>query len=120
MNAYLQELTGSDITAKDFRTWGATLLAATNFDRYKEVAGEDFRKKMISETVIKVSLHLRNKPNTCKKYYIHPHIIQAFEKGLIISNIKKKVKKRVHKKIKGLNDYENKMLFLLKYMSGHA
>jgi len=120
VNSYLQEITGSDITAKDFRTWGGTLLAATVFDRCEILEGKDEEKckKIVSETVTEVALHLRNKPDTCRKYYIHPHVIDAFSDGFVLSNLRKKVRKRVHKKINGLTDYENKVLFLLKHMAG--
>lgn len=120
VNSYLQEVTGIDITAKDFRTWGGTLLAATAFDKCEILEDAEKGKKIISETVTKVALHLRNKPDTCRKYYIHPHIIGAYSKGYTLSNLKKYIRKRVHKKIKGLTDYENKVLFMLKHMMGSA
>lgn len=120
VNSYLQEITGADVTAKDFRTWGGTLLAATAFDKCEILTDEEKSKKIITETVTKVALHLRNKPNTCRKYYIHPHIIDAYAKGYILSNLRQKVKKRVSRKIKGLTDYENKVLFMLKHMMIHV
>lgn len=117
VNSYLQEITGSDITAKDFRTWGGTLLAATAFDKCEILENEEACKKVVSETVTKVALHLRNKPDTCRKYYIHPHIIEAYSQGFILSNLRQKVRKRVHRKVSGLSDYENKVLFMLKHMA---
>ncbi len=116
VNIYLQEITGSEVTAKDFRTWGGTLLAATILDKNNIETDEEKVKKTVTETVIKVASHLRNKPDTCRKYYIHPYIIEGYTKGLVLSNVRSKIKKRLHKNVKGLSAYENKVLFLLKHM----
>lgn len=88
VNNYLTELSGQDISAKDFRTWAGTNLAAEMLDRTGVTNGETEIKKVISETVKGVSSHLRNRPATCRKYYIHPFIFHAYMSGVIISNHK--------------------------------
>lgn len=112
VNEYLQKITGTDITAKDFRTWGGTAMAADAFDRAGIVEEESEIKKTIIETVKKVASHLRNKPATCRKYYIHPHVIDAYIKGVTISKIKSGAQK-----ISGLYAYENELLALLRHMA---
>lgn len=110
VNDFLKEITGADITAKDFRTWGGTVMAAESFALCAIDTDEKAVKKNTVETIKKVAKHLRNKPNTSKKYYIHPSIIDAYSKGITISTIKKQ------KTIEGLNDCENKVVLLLEYM----
>lgn len=114
VNDYLREITGADITAKDFRTWGGTLLAASEFDRLGLVEDESENKKNIIETVKLVAGHLRNRPATCRKYYIHPSIINAYTSGFIISNLEKFSSAK--SKVKGLDEQENRVLALLRYM----
>ncbi len=116
VNEYLKEITGAETTAKDFRTWGGTVMAATNFDNCGICDEENISKKNIVETVKKVSGHLRNRPATCKKYYIHPSIISAYEDGKIISNIEQMLKKKKYEKIRGLDECENKVVALLTAM----
>ncbi|MGH7203883.1 MAG: DNA topoisomerase IB [Candidatus Levyibacteriota bacterium] len=109
VNTYLKEISGAEITAKDFRTWGGTVMAATAFDLCDTKDERDIKKNTI-ETIKKVAKHLRNKPNTSKKYYIHPYIIAAYAKGLTLSKVNK------HKTMEGLDECENKVVSLLKQM----
>jgi len=115
VNSYLQEITNAEVTAKDFRTWGGTILAASVLDKNGLSEKEEVVKKTITETVKRVASHLRNKPDTCRKYYIHPSILDAYSKGYILSNLTH-IRKRPHRRIKGLDDYENKVVSLLKHM----
>ncbi len=81
VNSYLQEITGEPITAKDFRTWGGTV-CATLFLKTKEIPqSEGELKRLLVEAVTHTSKTLRNTPTICRKYYIHPVVFQAFEKG---------------------------------------
>lgn len=116
VNEYLQNITGEEITAKDFRTWGGTILAASAFDKVGISVDEEEAKKNILETIKRVALHLGNKPNTCKKYYIHPSIIDAYTNGHVISNLKKAFSKKKFEKIDGLDEQENNVLHMLKVM----
>jgi len=118
VNSYLQDVSGAEITAKDFRTWGGTVLAATAFDKAGVYTDENVSKKHIVDTVKKVASHLRNKPNTCRKYYIHPHIITAYTNGKTISNFKEAENTKVYRKIRGLDEWENKVVGMLKHMAG--
>lgn len=115
VNEYLKEITGEEITAKDFRTWGGTILAATHFDKVGLTKEEAALKQNIIDGVKTVSSFLRNKPATCKKYYIHPVIIESYEKGYVISNMEKLPKKTRYVKVDGLNETENKTMALLTY-----
>jgi len=78
VNAYLREIAGQDFTAKDFRTWGGTVLAAAAL-RGVEAGGKTRVKKQIARAVATVAQQMRNTPAICRKSYIHPAIFEAFE-----------------------------------------
>lgn len=112
VNEYLQNITGKDITAKDFRTWGGTVFAATLFDKAGVYDDETVTKQSVIDTVKQVAAHLRNKPNTCKKYYIHPHVIESYMKGDILSKFDTSSHARA-RSIEGLDKNENYVLAML-------
>jgi DNA topoisomerase-1 len=83
VNEYIREMSGGDFTAKDFRTWGGTCLAAS-FLLEKCACGADQETKAVLVDVIKdVASKLGNKPATCKKYYIHPAIMDCYSAGTL-------------------------------------
>lgn len=116
INEYLKDITEKDITAKDFRTWGGTITAASLLDEVGVSDKVTLSKKNIAQTVKRVAEHLRNKPATCKKYYIHPTIFEAYTNGYVISNINEKLKTKDYKKIQGLDELENNVVCLLQVM----
>lgn len=117
VNEYLKQITGEEITAKDFRTWGGTVLAAMGFNKKGVVKEEEKIKENIIETVKEVASFLRNRPATCRKYYIHPVIIESYTKGYILSKLDElpKKKRRYHA-IDGLGVTENNTMALLTHM----
>lgn len=80
VNRYLQELTGKDITAKDFRTWAGTVMAASILNE-ADLAPGTGQRKHIRETVKLVAERLGNTPTICRKCYIHPIVLELFSKG---------------------------------------
>jgi DNA topoisomerase-1 len=93
VNDYLREIAGEDFTAKDFRTWAGTVLAAIALN----VAGEFDTKKQakanIRNAVIAVAKTLRNTPAICRKCYIHPVILESYLAGNSIEGLKPKAEK---------------------------
>jgi DNA topoisomerase-1 len=85
VNDYLREAMGEDFTAKDFRTWGATLHAITLLARtpLPEKPSERALKSEIAEVVKQVAAKLRNTPAVCRKSYINPAVFEAWRSGLI-------------------------------------
>ncbi|MCR4324450.1 MAG: DNA topoisomerase IB [Candidatus Curtissbacteria bacterium] len=120
VNNYLKEVTGRDITAKDFRTWGGTLLAAELLDQIGIVRKRTESNKNVIDAVKKVAAHLRNKPDTCKKYYISPIITNAYEKGYTLSNLQKSAKFKKIKSIRELDDFENQLVCMLSMFTEEA
>jgi DNA topoisomerase-1 len=81
VNAYLRELSGESFTAKDFRTWkGSSLAAGMLFDR-PDVGVQRERRKVVAQAAKQVAQSLGNTPTVCRKYYIHPLLMEAYENG---------------------------------------
>lgn len=81
INAYLKELIGEEHSAKDFRTWHATVLAALDLDARGEAGSAAARKRAMSETVRTVAAHLGNTPAVCRASYIDPRVFDRFREG---------------------------------------
>ena len=81
VNAYLRETPGEDFTAKDFRTWGGTVHAAMVLDDLGEAEDEKEAQKNVVAMVKRVAERLGNTTAVCRKYYVHPAIIDAYLQG---------------------------------------
>ena len=81
VNAYLREITGGDITAKDFRTWAGTMLMARYLAIAEPFASATQAKRVMSAAVKKVAAALGNTAAVCRKSYIHPAISDAYLSG---------------------------------------
>jgi DNA topoisomerase-1 len=81
VNAYLRDITGQDFTAKDFRTWSGTVLAAQELDEAGPCTSDSDGKKKIVAAVKRVAGRLGNRPATCRKYYIHPAVFESYADG---------------------------------------
>jgi DNA topoisomerase-1 len=88
VNAYIREITGEDFTAKDFRTWGGTGWAALMFEELGPADTQTDSKKNVVEAIKRVSEKLGNRPATCKKYYVHPAILDAYSDGSLFDALK--------------------------------
>jgi DNA topoisomerase-1 len=83
VNAYLKEIAGFEVTAKDFRTWAATIVAACHFLIQPPPASETEAKHRIADVVKAVAKRLGNTPAVCRASYIHPSVIEAYRHGLL-------------------------------------
>jgi DNA topoisomerase I len=81
VNAYLKEISDAEITAKDFRTWNATVLMATTLAAAPEPATKTARKRVLKEAYERVSETLGNTPAVCKASYVDPRVVDRFENG---------------------------------------
>lgn len=78
VNHYLREITNQEFSAKDFRTWAGTVLAARELVAAGPSGSERETKHNVVEATRRVARRLGNRPATCRKYYIHPAIIDAY------------------------------------------
>jgi DNA topoisomerase IB len=92
VNTYLRELLAGDLTAKDFRTWHATVIAATALAMSDEPGDtKRSRQRAIKAAVQEVSEYLGNTPTIAKNSYIDPRVIDLYEDGTTIAHVAKKV-----------------------------
>lgn len=82
VNAYLREITGRDITAKDFRTWAGTMLAARELREIGPALSQRQAQRNILQAVDVVAERLGNTRAVCRKYYIHPALQEAYLQGV--------------------------------------
>jgi DNA topoisomerase I len=81
VNDYLREVTGRDITAKDFRTWGGTVLVAMALMRLERAEGITAAKRNLNTAIKAAAICLGNTPTICRKCYVHPQIMEAYLVG---------------------------------------
>ena len=84
VNAYLQEIAGPGITAKDFRTWAGTMLAARALSEIGPAELEGEKKKNILAAIDRVADRLGNTRAICRQYYIHPAVLEAYDRGKVM------------------------------------
>jgi len=81
VNEYIQDISGEKFTAKDFRTWGGTKLAAKSIAEFRKKDDKKQRKKNVTKMVKEVSIKLGNTPAVCRGSYIHPRFLNDYLRG---------------------------------------
>ncbi len=94
VNAYLREISGRDFTAKDFRTWAGTILAAEALAGFDVDADARTARSNIVAAIENVAKQLGNTPTICRKCYVHPAVIDAYLDGDTISTVKQRAEQR--------------------------
>jgi DNA topoisomerase IB len=98
VNAYIKDITGEDFSAKDFRTWAGTVLAALALAEFREYDSQAEAKRNIVAAIESVSKQLGNTPAICRKCYVHPEVLNAYMSGdlvkMIEANIAQKFKRQ--------------------------
>ena len=88
VNAYIKAASGHDFTAKDFRTWAGSVHALEAFKSAGEALNEAERKRNIVHVLDEVSKKLGNTRTVCKKYYVHPGIIELYQEDNLANYLK--------------------------------
>ena len=113
VNSYLREITGRDVTAKDFRTWAGTVLAALALQEFE---GFDFQaklKKNVRSAIERVAARLGNTPTICRKCYIHPEILSSYAEGALLLQVKDQLEAELRDDLGALSPEEAAVLSLL-------
>jgi DNA topoisomerase I len=113
VNAYLREITGQDITAKDFRTWAGTVMAALALREFETFDSQASAKKNLRAAIETVASRLGNTPTICRKCYIHPEILSAYTEGALMLRIKQKAESELRDKLGSLKPEEAAVLALV-------
>jgi len=91
VNQYLRSIAGRPITAKDFRTWAGTVLAAIALSEFEAFDSNAKAKKNLKAAIEKVSAKLGNTPTICRKCYIHPEILNCYLSGTLVDELKQEI-----------------------------
>ena len=86
VNDYIKEALGDQFSAKDFRTWSGTVLAAAALAENEPVSEHRARRKAVTQAVAKVAEHLGNTPAVSRSAYIDPRVVERFEEGKTIGD----------------------------------
>ncbi len=90
VNDYLHEIAGADFTAKDFRTWAGTVLAAMALQEFESFDSKVQAKRNIVRAIERVAERLGNTPTVCRKCYIHPAILDSYLDGTMIETLERR------------------------------
>jgi DNA topoisomerase-1 len=113
VNAYLQEISGADYTAKDFRTWGATVIATVLLTRYGPSATASERTRTVNRALRAAAHALRNTLAVCRKSYVHPGVADAYMADALPA-------RRLKERYAGLSVAESRTLVLLRKLRAPA
>jgi len=113
LNEYIQEISGYDFTAKDFRTWAGTVRSITVLRELGPATAPRERKSRAVQAIKFVAADLGNTPATCKAYYIHPGVLDAYERGQLLPLVAEILRDRPSQSAEGLREDEWPVLALL-------
>ena len=113
VNEYLRAVTGEDYTAKDFRTWSGTVLAALALQEFEKFDSEAQAKKNIVQAIESVAQKLGNTPTICRKCYVHPAILDAYLDGTIMELLRERATQQLVDDLHTLSPEEAAVLALL-------
>ena len=119
VNEYLQEVSGQDFTAKDFRTWTATVLAAQALHEMRQFDGDAEARQNVVKAIENVAARLGNTPAVCRKCYVHPAVTDAYLDGTLLSTIKQRADEEIAR-LDQLGSAEAAVLVLLRHRLGRA
>ncbi len=114
VNDYLREISGRDFTAKDFRTWAGTALAAQALQEFKDFDSAAAAKRNVTNAIERVAEQLGNTQAICRKSYVHPAIIEAYMDRSLLKTLKRRTEKALRATLHRLSSEEAAVLALLK------
>jgi DNA topoisomerase-1 len=97
VNDYIKAATSPEFSAKDFRTWGGTLLAAIKLAELGACEDEKEAKKNLLKAVRDVAEHLGNTPTVCRSCYIHPLVLESYLKGTTLAEFRRRVERCIRR-----------------------
>ena len=113
VNDYIREITGSEFTAKDFRTWAGTVLAAMALQEFESFDSKAQAKKNVVRAIERVAERLGNTPTVCRKCYIHPALLDAYHDGSMVEALRQRADLEMEESLGDLKPEEAAVLALL-------
>lgn len=114
VNEYLQRVTGQPFTAKDFRTWAGTVLAAIALWKMEEVDNQTLAKRNILTAIEAVAKLLGNTATICRKCYIHPAVTTSYLNGTLAQTLRKQADHQIVRHLHQLKAEEAAVIVLLR------
>jgi DNA topoisomerase-1 len=113
VNDYLREITGRDFTAKDFRTWAGTVLAAMALQEFEAFDTKAAAKRNLKSAIDRVAARLGNTPTICRKCYVHPDVLDCYLEGHLVEQIRVEAEKDLSDGLDDLKPEEAAVLAFL-------
>ncbi|HZO84309.1 MAG TPA: DNA topoisomerase IB [Verrucomicrobiae bacterium] len=113
VNEYLREIAGQDFTAKDFRTWAGTVLAAIALQEFEKFDSQTQAKKNVLRAIEAVAERLGNTPTICRKCYVHPMVLDAYMEGALLQTVRQRAQEQWNSSMTKLRPEEAAVLALL-------
>ena len=120
VNAYLREIAGEEFTAKDFRTWAGTVLAALALAEVASFASKREARRNITRAVESVAARLGNTPTISRKCYVHPAVIEAYLDGVTLDAYRRRAERAIVEDLAGLDRTEAVVLGMLQQRLARA
>lgn len=95
VNDYLRSITRGDFSAKDFRTWGGTVLAAWALQELGEYSSELEAKRQVVSAIDSVAMQLGNTRSVCRQCYVHPDVLDAHMDGTLLANLETRAEEKL-------------------------
>jgi DNA topoisomerase-1 len=113
VNDYLPEVTGQPFTAKDFRTWAGTVLAARALQAFTAFDSKAQAKRNLVAAITEVARRLGNTRTVCRKCYVHPAVIDAYLDGSLLETLERRVESELRDALPDLAPEEAAVLAFL-------
>jgi DNA topoisomerase-1 len=114
VNTYLREITGRELTAKDFRTWAGTMLAAQSLRETGPASTKREAERNVLRAIDHAAERLGNTRTVCRKYYVHPALIEAYMQGSVLPPLTEQVWRERRPDGPTLRRHESEVLEFLK------
>lgn len=118
VNEYIKTISGQDITAKDFRTWAGTVLAAMALTEMRSFDSAAQAKRNVRAAIETVAARLGNTPTICRKCYVHPDILTQYLDGALMLSVQSEVESELREDLSGLRPEEAAVLTILRARLG--
>jgi DNA topoisomerase I len=113
VNEYLRGISGQEFSAKDFRTWAGTVLAAIALREFEAATSKTEAKKNVLTAIEAVARMLGNTPTVCRKCYIHPGVLDSYLDGTTIKTIRQRAARKIDRSLTKLKPEEAAVLMLI-------
>jgi DNA topoisomerase I len=113
VNEYLREVAGEEFTAKDFRTWAGTVLAAIALQEFREFDSAAQAKKNVVRAIESVAERLGNTPSVCRKSYVHPLVLDLYLEGTLLQAFEQLAERELRENLGRMRPEEAAVLAIL-------